>query len=180
MALAESGTKPAALAGNATRKRSRSRRWALLGMLPFFAYISIFLLIPTGELIVGAFRTANGAFTFSNISDIFPRALPAGLRVLPRAVGPECAHGRSARLPGRQRGVAPRNSRFIRPAFVSFLGMAANFAGVPLGFAYIATLGTLGVVTTLLQHLGRTSTQRSASRDCSARAGLPVSSSCPS
>ena len=32
--------------------------------------------------------------------------------------------------------------------------MAANFAGVPLGFAYVATLGTLGVVTTLLEHLG--------------------------
>ena len=44
--------------------------------------------------------------------------------------------------------------RFIRPAFVSFSGMAANFAGVPLGFAYVATLGSLGVVTTLLQARG--------------------------
>ena len=82
MALAESGIQPAVLAGNVTRKRSRSRRWALVGMLPFFAYVSIFLLIPTGELIVGAFRTANGAFTFSNIADIFRRAVPAGLPIL--------------------------------------------------------------------------------------------------
>ena len=45
-------------------------------MLPFAAFITIFLLIPTGELIVGAFRTANGAFTFSNIRDIFQQPYP--------------------------------------------------------------------------------------------------------
>ena len=83
MALAESGIRPAVLAGNVTRKRSRSRRWALVGMLPFFAYVSIFLLIPTGELIVGAFRTANGAFTFSNIADIFRAPYPQAFQVLP-------------------------------------------------------------------------------------------------
>ena len=32
--------------------------------------------------------------------------------------------------------------------------MAANFARVPLAFAYGATLGSLGVLTTLLGHLG--------------------------
>ena len=32
--------------------------------------------------------------------------------------------------------------------------MAANFAGIPLAFAFIATLGTLGVVTQLLIDLG--------------------------
>jgi len=154
LALAESGMQPVGLAGRAPRKRSRSRRWALLGVLPFFAYISIFLLIPTGELIAGAFRTANGAFTLSNISDIFrapyPQAFEFSLELSALSA-----------LMGGVLGFLVANAvlhhgvpRFIRPAFVSFSGMAANFAGVPLGFAYIATLGTLGVVTTLLQHLG--------------------------
>ncbi|MGD0442207.1 MAG: ABC transporter permease subunit [Acidimicrobiales bacterium] len=154
MALGEPRAQSAVLAGNAARKRSRSRRWAMLGMLPFFAYISIFLLIPTGELIVGAFRTANGAFTFSNISDIFrapyPQAFEFSLELSALSA-----------LMGGALGFLVANAvlhhglpRFVRPAFVSFSGMAANFAGVPLGFAYVATLGTLGVITTLLQHLG--------------------------
>jgi putative spermidine/putrescine transport system permease protein len=37
--------------------------------------------------------------------------------------------------------------RFIRSAYTTFSGVAANFAGVPLAFAFIATLGTIGVVT---------------------------------
>jgi len=154
LALAESGIQSAVLVGSAPRKRSRSRRWALLGVLPFFAYISIFLLIPTGELIVGAFRTANGAFTLSNLADIFhapyPQAFEFSLELSALSA-----------VMGGMLGFLVANAvlhhgvpRFIRPAFVSFSGMAANFAGVPLGFAYIATLGTLGVVTTFLQHLG--------------------------
>ncbi len=152
--FAEPVLKQGAAVGGGPRKRSRSRRWALLGVLPFFAYISIFLLIPTGELIVGAFRTANGAFTLSNISDIFHAPYPSAF------VFSLELSGLSA-LMGGLLGCLVANAvlhhgvpRFIRPAFVSFSGMAANFAGVPLGFAYVATLGTLGVVTTLLGHLG--------------------------
>jgi len=48
----------------------------VLGMLPFVAFITMFLLIPTGEIIVGAFRTVNGAFTLSNIDDIFHAPYP--------------------------------------------------------------------------------------------------------
>src|SRR6185295_5751705 len=36
---------------------------------------------------------------------------------------------------------------WIRSAFGTFSGVAANFAGIPLAFAFIATLGTIGVVT---------------------------------
>ena len=40
--------------------------------------------------------------------------------------------------------------RWIRSAYTTFSGVAANFAGVPLAFAFIATLGTIGVVTQFL------------------------------
>ena len=110
-------------------------------MLPFFAYISIFLLIPTGELIVGAFRTANGAFTFSNISDIFRRVYPQAFE-FSLELSAQCAHGRSAQLPGRQRGVAPRSSP-LHPASVRVVlrhGGELRRA-YRSGLAYIATLG---------------------------------------
>ena len=44
--------------------------------------------------------------------------------------------------------------RFLRTAITTFSGVAANFAGIPLAFAFIATLGTIGVVTRLLADLG--------------------------
>ena len=45
--------------------------------------------------------------------------------------------------------------RFIRTALTTFAGVAANFAGIPLAFAFIATLGTIGVATSFMRdHLG--------------------------
>ncbi len=38
----------------------------------------------------------------------------------------------------------------MRPLLTTFSGVAANFAGVPLAFAFIATLGTTGIVTQFL------------------------------
>ena len=40
--------------------------------------------------------------------------------------------------------------RWIRPILTTFSGVAANFAGVPLAFAFIATLGFTGIVTKFL------------------------------
>ena len=39
----------------------------------------------------------------------------------------------------------------IRSTVMTFSGVASNFAGVPLAFAFLATLGRLGLVTILLK-----------------------------
>jgi putative spermidine/putrescine transport system permease protein len=44
--------------------------------------------------------------------------------------------------------------RFIRPVLTTFSGVAANFGGVPLAFAFISTLGTVGLATRGLDKLG--------------------------
>jgi putative spermidine/putrescine transport system permease protein len=45
--------------------------------------------------------------------------------------------------------------RWIRPLLTTFSGVAANFAGIPLAFAFIATIGFTGIVTKFLNdHLG--------------------------
>jgi putative spermidine/putrescine transport system permease protein len=45
--------------------------------------------------------------------------------------------------------------RWIRSMLTTFSGVAANFGGIPLAFAFIATLGFQGVVTALLRdHFG--------------------------
>lgn len=40
---------------------------------------------------------------------------------------------------------------WIRSPIMTFSGVASNFAGVPLAFAFLATLGRLGLVTVLLK-----------------------------
>ena len=47
----------------------------------------------------------------------------------------------------------PTAGRF-RALVTSFSAVAANFGGVPLAFSFIATLGTLGLLTTLLKSIG--------------------------
>ena len=42
---------------------------------------------------------------------------------------------------------------WIRSATLTFSGVASNFAGIPLAFAFLATLGRLGLVTVLLNTL---------------------------
>lgn len=44
--------------------------------------------------------------------------------------------------------------RWLRNAAVSFAGVAANLGGIPLAFAFLAALGTQGLVTKILDYFG--------------------------
>jgi putative spermidine/putrescine transport system permease protein len=48
----------------------------------------------------------------------------------------------------------PGTPATVRSAVTSFAAVAANFAGVPLAFAFISTLGTLGLLTQALKGIG--------------------------
>jgi putative spermidine/putrescine transport system permease protein len=48
----------------------------------------------------------------------------------------------------------PGAPSWLRSATTSFSAVAANFAGVPLAFAFVSTLGTLGLLTTALKNIG--------------------------
>ena len=45
--------------------------WAWLGVVPFFAFALMFLILPTGLLVVGGFQDAGGHFTLRNLLDLF-------------------------------------------------------------------------------------------------------------
>ena len=42
--------------------------------------------------------------------------------------------------------------QWIRIVLTTFSGVAANFGGIPLAFAFIASLGPLGVLTVFLRN----------------------------
>jgi putative spermidine/putrescine transport system permease protein len=50
-------------------------------------------------------------------------------------------------------GVISGLPRWVRTSMMTFSGVASNFAGVPLAFAFISTLGRLGLVTIFLREV---------------------------
>jgi putative spermidine/putrescine transport system permease protein len=133
------------------RKRpGRARLLTWLGVVPFFAFVGLFLLLPSVSLVVGSFQDQSGGFTLGNVRSLFEAQylgayktsifLSALTAVLGGVFGGVLAY---AALTGG-------TPRLVRPLITTFSGVAANFAGVPLAFAFIATLGTTGIVTQFL------------------------------
>lgn len=125
--------------------------WNWVGLAPFFLFILFFLLIPSFNLFTGAFVNRQGDFTLENIrflrNAIVLRAYLSSLQVslltsvLGGLFGFFVAYAVTI-------GRAPR---WMRNVIMTFSGLAANFGGVPLAFAFIATLGRTGFITALLR-----------------------------
>ena len=123
-------------------------------MLPFFAFITLFLLIPTGELVVGTFGRRTEPSHSPTSDDIFHAPYPSAFEFSIELSALSAVWGGILGFLVANAVLHHGIPRWVRPAYLSFSGMAANFAGVPLAFAFSATLGNLGVVTILFKHLG--------------------------
>ena len=130
-----------------------SRRTALspsLALLPFLVYLTIFLLVPTVTVVVGAFQE-DGSFSTANIEALFSEA---ALRTLWNSVVLSATTAVIGAVLGSLLAylvvTAPPTS-LLRRVVVSVSGVLAQFGGVTLAFAFIAMLGFSGVVTELLR-----------------------------
>jgi putative spermidine/putrescine transport system permease protein len=128
--------------------------WAWIGVAPFFLFAILFLLLPSVSIFINSFQAVDGSFTLENIKALFTRsdfigAYKASLSIsLITAVGGAIFGfllAYAVILGGLPRG--------IRGFLITFSGVASNFAGVPLAFAFIATMGNAGLVTRLLESL---------------------------
>ena len=123
---------------------------AFLGVVPFFVFAVMFLLWPTGFLIVGAFQDSEGHFTLANIRNL---AEPAILNAYWISIEISVASALLGAIFGfflAAAVVLGGLPRWLRPTLMTFCGVASNFAGLPLAFAFLATLGRTGLVTALL------------------------------
>jgi putative spermidine/putrescine transport system permease protein len=141
---------------DAPRARPAPHRWswAWLGVMPFFLFILFFLIYPSSTLVIGSFRDQAGHFTFGNILGLdnpyILGAYSVSIRLsLFTAVGGAIFGFLLAYA--ATRGGLPS---FVRSGMMTFCGVASNFAGIPLAFAFIATLGRTGMVTQLLASMG--------------------------
>jgi len=139
---------------NATVRRiSRDVNWNWLGVAPFFLFAFLFLIGPVLYLVAGAFQSADGAFTFDNIIALGSPNIVASFWLSIRLSLLSALMGALAGLLLGQAVILGGLPNWVRNAFTTFSGVASNFAGVPLAFAFIATLGRLGLVTVLLRDL---------------------------
>ncbi len=144
------GGRPPAGPPRAARRRPS---FAWIGVIPFFAFTAMFLIIPSAEVMIGAFKTTAGGFTFDNVLDV---VRTANLRnAFKQSIEISLVTAIAGGLLGlliAYAAIREGTPRWIRSAFGTFSGVAANFGGIPLAFAFIATLGTIGIVTQFLEN----------------------------
>ncbi|MGD9917996.1 MAG: ABC transporter permease [Paenirhodobacter sp.] len=123
-----------------------------LGLVPFGLFVALFLIAPTMKIVVGAFQTPDGAFTFDNVAGLFTPSILASYWISIKISTASAALGCLVGFLMAAAMVLGGLPRMIRSPLLTFSGVASNFAGVPLAFAFLATLGPVGLVTLFLKH----------------------------
>lgn len=135
-----------------TKRRRRIPGW--VGVVPFLVVAFLFLIWPAYSVVLQSFVNDSGGFTLDNITaaaqaqyrDAFvTTALLALVTALIGAVlGTVLTYAISVL----------KRPRFLKSAMTTFAGVASQFGGVPLAFAFVATIGSAGLITTWLGDLG--------------------------
>jgi putative spermidine/putrescine transport system permease protein len=124
--------------------------WAWLGVTPFFLFAIMFLILPMAFLVVGAFQDADGNFTFANLAELSEPTIVSAYWISIKVSVASALGGAVIGFFLAYAIALGRLPRWIRPTLMTFSGVASNFAGLPLAFAFLATLGRAGLVTALL------------------------------
>ena len=110
--------------------------------------------MPSFSIFLRSFESTDGGFTFNNILEIFKRTdlLNAYknsliISLLTAIVGAVWGFLIAYAVIS---GGLPRQ---LRNFVLTFAGVASNFAGVPLAFAFIATIGNTGMITRLVNSI---------------------------
>ncbi|MEV7967187.1 ABC transporter permease [Sphaerisporangium sp. NPDC088356] len=126
--------------------RTRSKGWT--AALPLLLFVGLAFGIPAVALLGGAF-TSDGSLSTANLTASLQGAY---LTALLGSVKLSALVAVAGAVLGTFLAQAVVTSRFraLREAVLTASGVLANFGGVPLAFAWIATLGNSGVLTTRL------------------------------
>jgi putative spermidine/putrescine transport system permease protein len=130
------------------------RNLAWLGLVPFLAFIFLFLIVPAISVFSQAFYDEDGTRGFEGFRRAFERqnfdafkftvyfsAVAAFVGVV---VGGLFAYA----------AASITRPRWLRNFIASFSGVAANMGGILLAFAFLSLLGKQGVMTKILTYFG--------------------------
>ncbi|MDB5527627.1 MAG: acriflavin resistance protein [Devosia sp.] len=131
------------------KKRALSFEW--LGVAPFIVFAIMFLILPTLYLVGAAFVDEQGGFTLANFAGLGTPQIVAAYWISIRISGASAILGALIGLAIALALIRGKLPSGLRAAVMTFSGVASNFAGVPLAFAFISTLGRLGLATVILK-----------------------------
>lgn len=153
VALNEVGGRATGAAPAASPPKAR-RSWAWLGLVPFLAFLTLFLIVPAVSVFSKSLYDNEGNFGFGALKDAFTgqnldafsfsvrlSALSALIGVV---IGTLLAYA----------ATTIRRPKWLRTMVTAFSGVAANLGGIPLAFAFLALLGRQGVGTKILEGIG--------------------------
>lgn len=139
------------------RPPRRAFSWTWLGVVPFFLFAILFLLLPSISIFFRSFEKLGGGFTFQNVVDLF------AVKDIRNAYRLSLEISAFTALGGALFGFLLAYAvclgglpRWARSFLLSFSGVASNFAGVPLAFAFVATMGNAGLVTRIIESAAHT------------------------
>ncbi len=138
------------------RPAPQKMSWAWLGIMPFFLFAFLFLLYPSSTIIVRSFQdSVTKAFTLKNVLALFSNNYILGAYWVSIQISLVTSLGGGIfgflLAYAAIRGGLPK---FMRSSLMTFCGVASNFAGVPLAFAFIALLSPTGMLIGWLRALG--------------------------
>jgi len=127
---------------------------AWLFIAAFLLVSAVFLIAPTAMLAVQAFTDDDGGFTLQYLYALsqyrYSIAFEHSLILSVASATAGVVVGLPLAFVIHQFG----SHHWVRSVVTSFSAVAANFAGVPLAFSFISTLGTLGLLTVLPKQAG--------------------------
>jgi len=127
--------------------------WAWLGLLPFVAFLFIFLLLPTVGVVRKAFVGTNGHFTMAPLGDALTKERKAFVNSIKVSLVTAFL-GVIIGVPLAYAAATAKRPRWLRTVVSAFSGVAANMGGVVLAFAFISFIGLQGLGTKILKGLG--------------------------
>ncbi|MET7487813.1 ABC transporter permease subunit [Streptomyces sp. NPDC005538] len=146
-------TRADVVAAASVKRRRRVPGW--IAVVPLLVFVAVAFGVPAVAMLNGAFTVKNQttgttSYSTANLTDSLQGAYFTALVGSVKLSAISAALGTLFGLPLAQVVVTSR-FRALREAVLTASGVLANFGGVPLAFAFVATLGNAGVLTT---HLG--------------------------
>src|ERR1700680_4935697 len=151
--IAETSTTGSEAKASARARRTGGRGWSYtltswLGLVPFLLFCLLFEVFPAIIIVQGSFADNNtGAFTLNNFQRVL--SLPSNIHAFGTSIAISLVTALIGGLLGglAAYGVHTLRTSWLRNLLIGFSSIAANFAGVPLAFAFVATLGVTGFIT---------------------------------
>jgi len=146
---------------NVDMKGASTRRGAFHGflsqfplpLLPMFLLVLVFFLWPIGSLTVNAFKSNEGAFTFSNITMLFQDPYRLAFK---NSITLGLVSALVGSVPGLLIAIAieKQSNQTLKKFVASISGVLANTGGIPLAFMFLAAFGPAGLVISVLKSIG--------------------------